>query len=204
MNRLEAIDEMWRFLAPSEVPLKSDVLFVFGGLDLAVPRQAASLYRSGFASQLLITGNAGLLTKDVFLEPECIVFRNEAVSHGVPLDAIITEDKATNTGENVEFGMSLLRSMGWAPHSALLVAKPFLMRRCLATFEKKFPNVVVRPAPPEGPWSEFLDRPEPEFVARLVAELDRLRNYSRNGFIAEVSIPDSVIAAEMLLREAGK
>ena len=134
---------IWDFLVRADDPASSDVIFVFGSQDLGVARRAAELYAAGLTSRVLVTGRLGPMTRE-FDKPEALVFKEELTSWGVPEHAITTELHAGNTLENVRFGMAALRAVGQTPRSALLVAKPFVMRRCLATFARQSPSVSVR------------------------------------------------------------
>ena len=198
---IEALDEpayeallapVWEFLAVSHDPAPSDVIFVFGSRDLAVPRRAADLYAAGLSPRVLVTGRLGPRTERVFEKPEALVFRDELVRLGVPGDAITTEVEAGNTSENVRLGMSALQAAGHTPGSALLVAKAFVMRRCLATVARQCPAVAVRGCPPVGLLASQRDRPRAAFAARLVAELRRLDEYGAAGDIEPQEIPESV------------
>lgn len=111
---------------------------------------------------------------------------------GVPWDRIILEEHATNTGQNVAFGIREAKKQGIDVDSAVLVAKPFLMRRAVLTFAKQFPHIVTYPCPPPGPPSLYLDRPKPEFAERLAAEVDRLISYQKLGYIAHTDIPEHI------------
>jgi hypothetical protein len=51
-----AAEDLWRYLAVNQPPEPADVIFVFGGNDLLVPRQAAALFRAGLAPLVLVTG----------------------------------------------------------------------------------------------------------------------------------------------------
>jgi uncharacterized SAM-binding protein YcdF (DUF218 family) len=188
----EDIALIWGYLAAAQAPQPSDAFFVFGGLDMAVPRHAAALYLEGLSDLVLVTGNAGLLSKSAFDAPEAIVFQREMIRLGVPEKNILTETRATNTQENVVFGTARLRAHCPAAHSLLLVAKPFLMRRCIATFQKHAPDFSLISSPPPGDWHAFVDRNMDDFVRRLPAELTRLEEYPQKGFIAPVSIPAEV------------
>lgn len=44
--------------------------------------------------------------------PEAEVFAEKAIELGVPPSAVLTETKATNTGENIRFTQALLRERG--------------------------------------------------------------------------------------------
>lgn len=181
---------LWRYLAVAHPPCVSDVIFVFGSRDLAVPRRAAELYRAGHAARILVSGRLGPMTRDVFPQAEALVFRDLLLDAGVPDRAIITEVEAGNTLENVTFGMTALRAAGHRPRSALLVAKAFVMRRCVATFARQHPDVEVRACPPAGALVDHVDRPRTAFAARLVAELERLDRYGAAGDIAPQTVPE--------------
>ena len=175
---------IWDFLAPRDDPAPSDVIFVFGSRDLGVARRAADLYTAGLAPRVLVTGRLGPMTERVFDKPEALVFADELTSHGVPERAITTEVRAANTLENVRFGMTALRAAGQRPRSALLVAKAFVMRRCLATF--------ARQCPPNGSLTAQRDRPRAAFAARLVAEVHRLDRYGACGDIEPQVVSENV------------
>ena len=165
---IESLDEtayeallmpIWDFLARTDDPAPSDVIFVFGSRDLGVARRAAELYTAGLASRVLVTGLLGPMTERVFDKPEALVFKAELTRLGVPDRAITTDVRAGNTLENVRFGMTALRAAGQTPRSTLLVAKAFVMRRCLATFARQYPAVTVRGCPPAGSLAAQRDRP---------------------------------------------
>ena len=198
---IESLDEtayealltpIWDFLARTDDPVSSDVIFVFGSRDLGVAHRAAALYTAGLASRVLVTGLLGPMTERVFDKPEALVFKAELTRLGVPDRAITTEVRAGNTLENVRFGMTALRAAGQTPRSALLVAKAFVMRRCLATFARQCPVVTVRGCPPAGSLAAQRDRPRAAFAARLVGELCRLDEYGVNGDIEPQVIPETV------------
>ena len=183
---------VWDFLARPHDAVPSDVIFVFGSRDLGVARRAAELYAAGLASRVLVSGRLGRMTERVFDKPEALVFKDELARRGVPDSAVMTEVDAGNTLENVRFGMSVLVAAGQTPRSALLVAKAFVMRRCLATFARQHPAVAVRGCPPAGSLATQRDRPRVAFATRLVGEVRRLDAYGARGDIEPQVIPESV------------
>ena len=195
------LEPIWSYLCLTHAPARSDVIFVFGSRGMEVPRRAAQLYADGWAPRVLVSGRAGPMTEHVFDEPEALVFRDELVRRGVPASAIATEVDARNTLENVRFGMTALEAAGQSPRSALLVAKAFAMRRCLATFARQHPGVEVRGCPPAGLSIEHLDRSRAAFAARLVAEVRRLEVYGAAGDIEPCAIPP---AARVASREIAR
>ena len=186
------VEPIWDFLASSQVPAPSDVIFVFGSRDLAVPRRAAELFSDGLAPCLLVTGGFGPMTEGVFPKAEALVFKDELIRLGVPNDAIVAEVKAGNTLENVIFGMSSLQEARRSAGSALLVAKAFVMRRCLATFGQQYPEINVLGCPPGGSLMAQRDRPRAAFGARVVAEIERRDRYGAVRDIVPQEIPDTV------------
>lgn len=189
---IEHAASLWNFLAPHQLPETVDAIFVFGGVNLRVPSQAAELYKAQYSSTLLVSGGAGSRTHLHFDIPEAEAFVRVLNQAGVPSNDIIVETKASNTGQNVEFGMSKLLARFPDISSLLLVATPFIMRRCIATFKQQYPQVRVIPCPPVGGYQDFVDRPISEFINRLVGEVDRLDMYSESGFIVPVSVPPAV------------
>ncbi len=188
----DRIRPLWDFLAVSEPPVPADVIFVFGSQDLAVPARAAELYHEGYAPRVLLTGSYGRMTRNLFPQPEALVFRDHLIGAGVPKSAVVTEAEASNTLENVQLGMRALDHAGVAPRTLLLVAKHFVMRRCVATFARQFDDVAVVPCPPRGGIDTAVDRSGPAFVARLVAEVERLERYADQGDIRRDRVPAPV------------
>lgn len=200
----QLVDPVWSFLAPcatTATTSKVDAIFVFGGLGMEIPTRAAALYHRGVADHILVSGDSGPLTVDAFPASEARVFADKMVQLGVPRASIHLEEKATNTGQNVQLGMEKLAADGIIPRKLALVAKGFLTRRAMLTFGRQYPQIVTVPLPAEGPASAHPDRPREKLALRLVDELRRLRQYQNHGFIAEVTIPVAVRRAEVRILE---
>lgn len=191
---------LWDYLTLVQAPAPADVIFVFGSQDLTMPARAAALHRAGHAPRILVTGHYGRMTRDVFHQPEALVFRDRMVDAGVPAAAIVTESTARNTLENVRFGLAALHRRGDAVKSALLVAKGFVMRRCVATFAAQAPAVRVLACPPSARLHDGIDRSPLAFAARLVAELDRLERYGARGDIVRQTPTPAIRATTEQLR----
>ena len=198
------LDPLWKFLALADPPVHADVIFVFGSQDLQVPRHAASLYRSGYAATVLVTGHYGRMTRDDFEKPEALVFKDVLVRAGVPPRAIVAESTARNTLENVTRGLFLLRQKKIICRSVLLVAKPFVMRRCAATFTRQAPDVRVSCCPYTEDMAASIDRPPSSFARRLVEELDRIDRYATKGDIERQQMSKQLRrATQNVLRHVG-
>jgi uncharacterized SAM-binding protein YcdF (DUF218 family)/glycosyltransferase involved in cell wall biosynthesis len=102
---------------------------------------AVDLYRARFAPAVIFSSGF----RFVFHEAE--IMRDLAVANGVPPQAIVLEQSATNTHENVLFTAAILRQNGW--RRILLVSSPYHMRRALLTWRRAAPDVTVIPTPVE-------------------------------------------------------
>ena len=79
----------------------------------------------------------------MFTLREAEVMKAVAVDNGIPADAIVLEERAANTHQNVEFTRRILDERGWTRH----------MRRAVLTWRKLAPAIVVTPTP--VPQSQF-------------------------------------------------
>jgi uncharacterized SAM-binding protein YcdF (DUF218 family)/glycosyltransferase involved in cell wall biosynthesis len=136
----------------SEPPVASDAIVVFaggvgesgragGGVQERVSK-AVSLFHQGVAPRLIISSGF------VYTLREAEVIKAIAIANGVPAEAIILEERAANTYENVEFTNRILQDKGWR-HIAL-VSSPYHMRRAMMTWRKVAPDVGVVATPPES------------------------------------------------------
>ncbi len=143
---------VWWLASPlkmSATPRPADAIVVFaggvgesgqagGGYQERVAR-AVQLYHDGLAPHIVLSSGF----RFVFQEAE--VMRDLAVATGVPPDAILLEESAANTHENVVFSSAILREHGW--NDILLVSSPYHMRRAMLTWRRAAPDVRVIPTP---------------------------------------------------------
>ena len=135
-----------------DAPRTADAVVVFaGGVGETGQAQggaqerigkAVALYHEGVAPRLIISSGF------VFTLREAEVMKAVAVSKGVPAEAIILEERAANTYENVIFTRDILAGHGW--RRIALVSSPYHMRRALLTWRKVAPDVEVIATPPEN------------------------------------------------------
>lgn len=105
-------------------------------------RHSVELFRSGYADHLIFSSGFTYAFK------EAEVMKALAVSLGVPGQAIILEEKATSTYQNVRFVEEILKRYRW--DTILLVSSPYHMRRAALTFKKNAPEVDVVYTPIRG------------------------------------------------------
>jgi uncharacterized SAM-binding protein YcdF (DUF218 family) len=143
---------VWWLASPLEMsqpPVAADAIVVFaGGVGESgeagggyQERTAASvdLYRSGFAPAVVFSSGFR------FAFHEAAVMKELALASGVPANAIVLEQLAKNTRENVLFCDRILREHGW--RKILLVSSPYHMRRAMLTWHRAAPDITVVPTP---------------------------------------------------------
>ncbi|MDD4878951.1 MAG: ElyC/SanA/YdcF family protein [Candidatus Omnitrophica bacterium] len=133
----------------TDTPRKADAIVVFaGGVGesgeagqgyLERVEYAVELYKAGFAKNIVFS--SGYMY--IFKEP--LVMKALAVSLGVPAEAIMLEDRARNTYENVKFSEKILQDKKW--DSILLVSSPYHMRRVSMVFKKTGEKIEVAYTP---------------------------------------------------------
>ena len=182
MPTAELTSQIWNYLVIKDPLRKSDVVFVFGSVDLDVPKKAAELFNKGLSPLILVSGKLGHLTKGSFKKTEAETFADELIKLGVPKNKLLIEKEALHTSQNIKFGMKLLKQKGIKVNRAILVTIPFLSRRCKETFSKLFPNLDLISCPAYTDLEIFLKkRPDTDSI-RLQEEIDRLEEYAKREF----------------------
>ena len=185
---------LWEYHHMHHEPEKSECILALGSHDLRVAERAADLYLQGWAPLIIFSGGLGNFTKGVWTEPEADQFARIAVERGVPPEAILTENKSTNTGENILFTAQLLKERKLDITHFIVVQKPYMERRSFATFKKHWPDkhLVVT-----SPQISFEDYPTSEIsieklINIMVGDFQRIKLYPEKGFQIAQHIPDHV------------
>ncbi|HSP34967.1 MAG TPA: YdcF family protein [Thermoanaerobaculia bacterium] len=188
---------------------KSDVILVLCSHDRVVAERGAQLWLDGWAPLLIFSGGLGSITKKLWSEPEADQFARIAMEMGVRPDAIVIENRSTNTGENVAFTRALLEERGIDAQTFILVQKPYMERRAYATFRKIWPEKDVVVTSPQLSLDEYLasyaEGPltVDDAIAIMVGDLQRIRIYPAKGFQVPQEIPPDVWDAFEKLVAAG-
>src|SRR5436190_8196345 len=132
--------KLWDYHHMQHALEKADCILVLGSHDLRVAERAAQLYLEGWAPLLIFSGGLGNFTKEMWTETEADQFAAIAIKMGVPKEAILIENKSTNTGENILFTQQLLAQHHLNPQSFIVVQKPYMERRSYATFKQHWPG----------------------------------------------------------------
>ena len=205
----ELAERLWDYHHMNQAPERSEVILVLCSHDTAVAERGAALYLEGWAPLLVFSGGLGVITQNLWSEPEAELFARAARRMGVPGDRIVVESRSTNTGENVQFTRRLLSERGLEPQSLILVQKPYMERRAYATFKNYWPEPRVVVTSPQVSFEDYLKGysnralTEDDVVGIMVGDLQRIRLYPEKGFQIPQEIPADVWAAYEALVRAG-
>ena len=186
-------------------PIRSDLILAAGSHDMRVPEQAAALYLQGYASLVVCSGGFGKITDGLFPEPEGVLFARRCMELGVPEDRILIEQEARNTGENFTYSKKLLAEHKFPVKTGLIVCKPYMSARTLATAQKQWSEVDWRVCAPPIPFEKYFreDMPAEQEIQLLTGDLQRLRVYADLGYQVPVDVPEEIWAAFERLVAAG-
>jgi uncharacterized SAM-binding protein YcdF (DUF218 family) len=202
---IESAKKLWDYHHVNHTVEKSDCILVLGSHDLRVAERGAELYLQGFAPVLIFSGGLGNFTKEMWDESEADKFAAVAVKLGVPHDAILIENRSTNTGENILFTQQLLKENGLDPESFIVVQKPYMERRSYATFKKHWPGKKLIVTSPQISFDEYHNDEIPleKVINIMVGDLQRIKIYPEKGFQIFQKIPGDVWQAYEQLIDAG-
>lgn len=151
------IDDITDFIFVSDKPEKSDIIFLPGGSFPSQGEYAAELYREGYSPLLMPSG--GLSVKfgawqgvkegkaDIYdgdYKSDCEFLTDVLIKNGVPMSAIIGENKSGHTRDNAFFSRNAADEMGLDIKSGLIVCKSFHARRCLMLYQMAFPKTRLK------------------------------------------------------------
>lgn len=147
------ITDISNFIFVANEPKTVDIIFLPGGSHPELPEYASKLYKEGYAKWLLPSGGVsvkrekwpGVRSKaDIYnkdYQSDCEFFTDVLLKNGVPLEAIICEDKSGHTRDNAFFSRRVIDEKGIKIETAMIVCKAFHARRCLMLYQLAFPNV---------------------------------------------------------------
>ncbi|MEO6915031.1 MAG: YdcF family protein [Chitinophagaceae bacterium] len=197
--------KLWNYHHLNHSLTPSDCLIVLGSHDLRVAEEGARLYLQGYAPVIVFSGGFGNLTSKIWTVSEAEQFAAIAVKLGVPENAILIENKSTNTGENIQYSLQLMSDKGIDPQSMILVQKPYMERRTYATARMYIPLKPLLVASSAVSFDEYPNDeiPVERLVSIMVGDLERIKYYPGKGFQVYQEIPDDVWAAWEFLVDEG-
>ncbi|MGN6194683.1 MAG: YdcF family protein [Ginsengibacter sp.] len=196
---------LWDYHQMNHKLEKADCILALGSHDLRVPERVAELYLGGFAPLVIMSGGLGNFTQEIWTEKEADKFAAIAIEKGVPKDAILIENNSTNTGENILFTQKLLKQKNLDPKSFIVVQKPYMERRCYATFKKHWPDKKLMVTSPQISFDAYPNQEIPleRVINIMVGDLQRIRFYPEKGFQIYQEIPAEVWNAYERLIQLG-
>ncbi|MDW2106961.1 YdcF family protein [Vibrio sp. 2089] len=205
MRLYRHIETLWDYMQLKHELKPADCLFVMCSNDVRVAEHAAKLYHQKLAPLIVFSGGEGRFTDGLFEKSEAETFAEIAKLSGVPSKAILLETKSTNSGENVRFTEQRLKEEGKQCSSFILVQKPFMERRAIATFEKQWqsPYTQLQVSSAALPFFEYIneDMPLMMVLEALMEDFSRVKSYPEKGFQTEQNIPQQVEFSYQVLLE---
>lgn len=206
----ESCSTIWEYMQLKQSVTTADVIIALGSNDLRVAEYAAQLMKKNIASVLVCSGGVAhqddLLATD-WAETEAEKFSSIAQKAGVEKDKILLEKEATNTAENIQNSIKLLESEGLACKKLLLVQKPYMERRTIATADMVLDKsshsyFVTSPSKPFGDYYSS-DLEAKTNINIMLGDLHRIARYPSKGFMSVQEIPNEVVTAFNLLVSEG-
>ncbi|MDF2152465.1 YdcF family protein [Vibrio sp. CAU 1672] len=205
MKLYQQIETLWGYMQLGHELQPADCLFVMCSNDMRVAEHAAALYHQKLAPLVIFSGGEGRFTDGLFDTSEAETFAAIARMAGVPGEAILLETQSRNSGENVRFTEQLLKNQGLHCSSLILVQKPFMERRAIATFEKQWQSPYSRLQVSSTAHSFFdyinEDMPLMMVLEALMEDFSRIKHYPAKGFQTTQPIPDHVADAYQVLHQ---
>ncbi len=193
---------LWNYLTIESLLLPADVIIVGGENDPGLAGQASDLYKQGFAPLIVFSG----YQQPGMDETEAKMLSRIAEQRGVPTSAILREELATNTGENITLSAAVLKTQGIHAERVILVHKPYMTRRFLATAEVQWPD----PKPSFMVSHQvisidnyYLKLGRGEVIRKMLGDFKRINTYAKKGFQTPQVIPEEVQTAYDLLVARG-
>ena len=111
-------------------------------------QQVAGLFNRGLASRIICSGGTGAGRN----RSEAAVCGEILQNLGVPVEAILLEERSRSTEENARFSTALIEARGW--QRVILVSDGYHLLRARLLFERFGQPVLTSPAahPPPGPY----------------------------------------------------
>ena len=188
---------IWDYMRVGQRLRAADCIFMLGSYDIRVADYAIDLFHKGYAPYLLFSG--GVVQRNealgVFWDlPEADYFARYALARGVPSESILVENRASNTGENFLFARDLLRRKEFDFESFILVQKPFMERRVLATAQMLWHDVDFVVTSPPITCVDYLsgELPRDALIQYIVGDFQRVKVYGDKGFQSPQLIPGHV------------
>lgn len=163
MNK-RVIWDITDFIFMNDPLKKSDIIFIPGSSKSVICEKAAQLYKDGYAEYCLPSGlyssKYGRFASEFVDNPrytgeyatEFDYCRQVLIENGVPENAILREDRATNSMENAEYSFEVLKNMGINVSRGIICCQAFHARRAFMSYANYFGDteLIVVPSVTQG------------------------------------------------------
>lgn len=199
------VETLWEYHNMHHELRPCDIGIGLGSHDLGVAIIATDLYHRGYYPRIVFTGANAPTTIEQFPRGEAVHYREYAIEHGVPEDAILVEPAATNTQQNFELTCTLLGKRSIVVTSAIVMSRPYQQRRAYATARKVWPSLEVSCASLPLTLNDYVSSigNVNKVIDMLVGDTQRIKLYADRGFAEHQPFPDEVERAYFRLTAAG-
>lgn len=202
----EDVKILWNYHHMGHELRPTDIGIGLGSHDLGVAITGTDLYHRGMYPTLVFTGANAPTTVGVFPRGEAVHYREYAIAHGVPDEAILIETKARHTAENIVLTRELLEEHGRKDIQTItLMSRPYQQRRGYSICKKLWPEVEVicasRPLPIDD-YFTFIGNAK-KIIDTLVGDTQRIETWAKAGWADPQPIPNLVRATYKRLVAAG-
>ena len=200
---------LWDYMKLDQTVQAGDCIIGFGCINDHIALRCAQLYHQGFAPKVLFTGGLGRNTLGRWAEPEAERFACIAMKEGVPKEAILLENKSTNSAENILFTRTILEQEGLSGGKLICVHKPFMERRLYAAMKNYWPEANAIYTSPQLSMEEYIQATvnqgmsEQGVIDVLVGDFQRMELYAQKGWQLPQEIPEEAWAAFRKLVDMG-
>lgn len=196
---------LWEYHQLNHMLHAADLAIGLGSSDFDVPEEVARVYCEGYVKRVVFTGANSRTTKERYPNGEAVEFRDRAVELGVPVEHIMLETEAKNTGDNFAFTRDLIMAQGATVSSVVVACMPYMQRRAYATCKKVWPEVEVMCTSKTMRLTDYIAKianPK-KVIDDLTGDTWRILHYPALGFAIPQEVPDDVQACLDRLIAAG-
>lgn len=205
----ENLSIIWDYMCLKQTVSPAACIIGFGCINDDIALRCAELYREGYAPKVLFSGGLGRNTLGRWFRSEAERFADIAMAHGVPAQAILLENRSTNSAENILFTHDILKAEGLDKEKLICVHKPFMERRLMAAMGVYWPEVNAVYTSPSLTIQDYIDScihqglTERAAICIIVGDLQRMEIYAQKGYQIPQHIPPHVWEAFYTLTDLG-
>ncbi len=205
----ENLSIIWDYMRLGQQVTPAACIIGFGCINDDIALRCAQLYRDGFAPKVLFSGGLGRNTLGRWAGTEAERFADIAMANGVPADAILLENRSTNSAENILFTHEILETEGLDKEPLICVHKPFMERRLMAAMGVYWPEINAVYTSPTLTIEDYIQScmrqglSEHAAICVVVGDLQRMDIYAQKGYQIPQHIPSHVWEAFRVLTDLG-